>query len=314
MKSNKDILFEFLESDKDTTKINEQNKNYYLIRMPYSDSIDVLYITSGYNNNVSIYDKYEYAGIYDRENKELIAPSYTLHSRILKCNYDDSQYKTQSDLYKEMGEQISNIITDYVNENKEEFYEVSDGYKSYLGLEHISNEILNDDYPIEYKCEYKVCDGDEILKYLYDKNSYVYNVSHDHVNKNKKYIGERLRDVDRVNELLKSLREDKDNPIHRRKDIYQKLNDSDCVNVNVFICKDGKKHNFKYDRGYLMNAWNSSYISIYNISAPDRKIYDELYGRNKDFDYDDIYKIEFRNNVIYEDKDFNFDKDNDLEL
>ena len=45
------------------------------------------------------------------------------------------------------------------------------------------------------------------------------------------------------------------------------------------------------------------------MSAPDRREYEKLLGR-EDIHYEDIYKMEYRNKIIYQDENFKCYSDN----
>ena len=45
------------------------------------------------------------------------------------------------------------------------------------------------------------------------------------------------------------------------------------------------------------------------MPAPDRRDFMNLFGKNEDFQYKDITKIEYRNNPIYIDKEFKVDEE-----
>ena len=48
------------------------------------------------------------------------------------------------------------------------------------------------------------------------------------------------------------------------------------------------------------------------MTASERKEYEEIFGRNTDFNFKDIYKIEYRNKPIYIDDNFN-EKESSIE-
>ena len=63
----------------------------------------------------------------------------------------------------------------------------------------------------------------------------------------------------------------------------------------------------------LLKRYNRpSYISTYNMSASDRREYEKQFGKYTDFNFKDIYKIEYRNKPIYIDDNFN-EKESSIE-
>lgn len=43
------------------------------------------------------------------------------------------------------------------------------------------------------------------------------------------------------------------------------------------------------------------------MSVKDREKFKNIFGSREDFNLNDIYKIEFRNRIVYEDKSIDFD-------
>ena len=74
--------------------------------------------------------------------------------------------------------------------------------------------------------------------------------------------------------------------------------------MNITINKDNIEQTFIYDANSL-TYYNSSYLSIYNISKlADREKFEENYGRNADFYFHDIVKMTYGKKTIYEDDKF----------
>ena len=65
--------------------------------------------------------------------------------------------------------------------------------------------------------------------------------------------------------------------------------------------------NFKIATSALEYSWDSSYVSQYSMSVKDREKFKNIFGSRADFNLNDIYKIEFRNRIVYEDKSIDFD-------
>lgn len=65
--------------------------------------------------------------------------------------------------------------------------------------------------------------------------------------------------------------------------------------------------NFKIATSALEYSWDSSYVSQYSMSVKDREKFKNIFGSREDFNLNDIYKIEFRNRIVYEDKSIDFD-------
>ena len=104
---------------------------------------------------------------------------------------------------------------------------------------------------------------------------------------------------------MKSIEDNVEHPYHKIKNIITSVKDNNCVTVNLTINKDGTEQTFKYNADALIHNYNSSYLSTYNIEKlADRNLFEETFGRWNDLHYEDIIKITYGKNTIYEDTNF----------
>ena len=106
--------------------------------------------------------------------------------------------------------------------------------------------------------------------------------------------------------LRKELQKIYDDPghiLHRVKAIIDAVTQSGAKTVNVTINKEDKDFTFKYETRTLTVA-PSSYYSSYNIKASDRREFENLFGRRADFYPNEITKITYGRNVIYDSSEF----------
>ena len=62
---------------------------------------------------------------------------------------------------------------------------------------------------------------------------------------------------------------------------------------------------FKYNADALKRNYNSSYLSTWNFEkAQERNLFEETFGRSEDLHYEEIVKITYGKNTIYEDDNF----------
>ncbi len=303
----KEIFENFLNSNEKVfnyIKEDDKNSNYHIVKLPYNDYIDILYMTRTYGKNLSNYDKLEYCGFYDKENKELYDISYSLCRSVLKLELEENPYKTIGFLANEFNEKLNEIIKDYVLENKKEFYDSVKDYESNMSKSSVYNYFMKDMNFVDFDVSYNLNEFNDILSYKSLGEEYLIDKAIQIIERDKEYIGKKLVDIDKTNEILQEILNDKNDIIYKRKDIVNSMKNEDFSNVHVFINKDGIDFDFKYPKDALENWWNSSYLSSYNMEAKERNSYYDLFGRYEDFNYEDIYKIEYRNKPIYEDLNF----------
>lgn len=310
-------FFEFLKSDYKTFHIKEENKYYDFVKIQHNSDIDLLFVNYNNYHKTTIGDKFEYCGFYDNKKEELYDINYTLRKDIFKLDYNVSPYKSVQDLLDEFNSKVRDIVTDYVNENKEEFYDAVKDYESNIEEIDVYKYVIENRKELKYSCSYNSSEKQNVLSYFDEGEQYIFDIALNFIENNKEYIGKKLIDIDRENEYLNKIYKNPEHAIHKRKEIVDILTDGEYVNVHVFINKNNIDYDFKMEADSLKNNWDWSYISNYYMSAPDRREYEKLFGR-EDLHYEDIYKIEYRNKAIYEDKNFNFEteenKNNDLEI
>lgn len=297
-------FLEYLKSNEKTFHIKNDERYYDFAKIPHSSTIDILFMNYNYYHKTSIDDKMEYCGFYNKENNMLYDISYNLKTNILKLDYLDNTYKNMSDLLKEFNTKVCNLVTDYVYENVEEFYAAAKDYETRVTEKDAYQYVVDNQKEIQYECGYNSSEKENILTYFEKGEEFIYEIAHNFIEQNREYIGKKLIDINKCNEFINKIKDDSNHPIHKRKEIVDIIKDGEYTNVHVFINKNGIDFDFKYDASVLKNYWDYSYLSEYNMPAPDRRNYEKIFGRHADFYYEDIYKIEYRGKPIYEDKNF----------
>lgn len=77
--------------------------------------------------------------------------------------------------------------------------------------------------------------------------------------------------------------------------------------VGVTICKDGKTLSFKYPTDSIYYRIDDNWMSTYNIPAPERRQFEEMFGKHADFKPLDIIKITYGKKVLFEAKGENYE-------
>lgn len=310
----KEEVFEFLKSKESIKKFKRDNYNYIVVKIPFNSTIDLVYADNTYREGIGFDAKIEYQGFYDKGKEELCDIGYDIYN-ILGIELGNKDYITMSDLLKDFNNKVNEIITNYVLENKKEFYDSANSYESNLEKENIYGNIISGIESFEYLSIYDSNNKTNVLKYLDQGEEFLYEIASNYIEKQRENIEKNLKDIDKSNKLLEEINNDLSDKIHKRKDILDSLKDTDYKRVSLFICKDGKLMNFKIDVSAIEYSWNSSYISQYSMSVKDRDDFEDLFGRREDFNMEDIYKIEYRNKPIYVDAELEKKiDDNGLEL
>lgn len=304
-------FLDFLKSENSVLKTEKDNHIYKIVKMPFGDNLDILYSSYEYGKKFDVHEKLEYSEIYDKTDNKIYDISYNIRN-LLNYSWEDNPYLSTTDLFDEINAKMQECITNYVLDNLDEFYEaVPNEYESYAKEVDVYKYYFDNITKLKYKSDYNTSDYDTLLKYLDKGDDFIYDLSFDYIKENKEYIGEYLVNIDTKNKFLENIENDKNHRIHKIKDIVDSLKDVDCNMIHVFIHKDGLNYDFKYGRERLLNSYDYTNLYTWDIPAKERNGFENLFGRNADFNYDDITKIEFRNKIIYLDK--NFDNKKDLE-
>ena len=312
-------FFDYLKSNEKVLSIeqtsNDRPRYFYITKIPYSDNIELLFMAYTYYDKIMMNDKLEYCGFYNKLNDKQYDISYVLRNHILNLDWNNNPYKDIDTLQKEFNKEVNDAITDYVLDNLKEFYEAAGDYESDITKRSVYRHIMNDKFKIKYNYSYYDSDKSNILNYLEKGQEYLYDIAIKVIENEKEDIGRQLIDNDKTNELIKEIYKDKNDHIHKKKEIVDTLKNGEYVSVHLFINKDGIDFDFKYDASALEQCWDTTYLSTYNMQASDRKNFEELFGRNSDFYYEEIYKIEYRGKPIYIDNNFiKEEKEENIEL
>ncbi len=92
--------------------------------------------------------------------------------------------------------------------------------------------------------------------------------------------------------------QDTSNPIHRMKAITDAVKASGAKTVTVTVQKDGTELTFKTEASSLIGYRNR--YSTFDIPAQDRREFEQLFGRYADYTAEDITRITYGRNTIYE--------------
>lgn len=308
-------FLKFLESDEVIFRTEINKKVYDIFKLKYSEDIDMLYISSNYYNKTGMGDKFEYTGFYDNRNNKLYDIGYYLKKDVLGLEFYDNKFVSAITLQSEISEKVNEIIFNEVMNNKESFYNAAKDYESYITENNILEYIVNDkEIPrfISYSSYYVgATDNDKILNYIEKGDSYLNEIVSEIMSDNKEEIGKRLINYEKENELYNEVLSNENHFIHKRKEIIKSIEKSKCSNINISIFKNGKYFDFKYSSNKMKNRVSGNWLSVYDIPSSSRKNYMKLFG-NKDFFFEDIYKLKYRNEEIYEDKNFEFNKEQDV--
>lgn len=95
-----------------------------------------------------------------------------------------------------------------------------------------------------------------------------------------------------------TLIQDVGSPIHQMKAITEAIDICGAKMVSVTIQKAGEELTFKMDAGQL-KGYRTTYNTTH-ISAAGRRAFEQMFGRHASFSAEDVTKITYGRNTIYE--------------
>lgn len=304
-------FFDFLKSGSINKTFDYKDKSKIIVnRVRYNDKLDILYSLNSYGGNVfDLNTPFKYSGIYDKENNKLYDVEYSIRYHILKWDYNSEKYISADKLYTLINKEMNDRISELSKEIKDTIVNINEieigdeiGDKDVLNkfIDGVTSETLED-----YHKQFSTTKPQDLLDYLTDKETFIEEEARDFIIDNTTDILRSLALTEQKRKILKSIEYDKQHPYHKIKRIIDAIKEHNCVTVNLTINKDGIEQTFKYNADALKRGYNSSYLSTYNIEKlSDRNAFEENYGRMADIHYEDIIKITYGKNIIYEDDNF----------
>lgn len=303
-------FFNFLQSSSNLqTFCYGDNSRIMVSKVRYNDKIDILYSLRSYRGELfDLKTGFEYSGIYDKENNKLLDLNYNIRCDILNWEYNDERLVDSYKLYGLISCDVNNKIRELVNDNKTDLFsldeaelseEINDSDVVHEFINGCTHESLEDHYKEYYSDKPK-----DILDYLTNKDLFLEEESRDFILDNKSEILKGLTITRDKRMRLKNIEDNKNHSYHKIKAIIDAVRDKNYVTVNITINRDKIEQTFKYDASTLASSYNSK-LSCFNIGkVSDRNKFEENYGRWSDFEYEDIIKMTYGKNTIYEDNNF----------
>lgn len=287
-------------------------KNDYEIiinKVPYNSKIDMLYFLEGREDYLfDLKSPLKFGGFYDKENNKLYALDYGIRTGILKWDYNDERLISLEDINRNLKNDINNKIKEIINDNVDNIFDISEVE---LMDEITDRDVITDfmngysDTLERFIPKYTKDKPKNILDYLTNKELFIEEESRDFILDNSTQILKGLKMIEIYKKQLKCIEEDENHPYHKVKKIVDAIKKNNCVTVNLTINKNGIEQILKYDADTLKNCYASSYLSTYHIGKlSDRNLFEENFGRSEDLHYEDIVKITYGKNTIYEDDNF----------
>ena len=280
-----------------------------LLKLEKNASVDYLYQTAAQDNSISWSNPVQFCGVYDRKNRTL----------YLTKDAANLLTKGQFPFVAEAGPSMANEITRAVNGRVESIIandrsnlpirEIT-GWQALRDLEYyrdhgvkesVVRQLFSNQEPDgQFHSDYKLSELPEtaFIAYITDPELFVQTEADQYIKNNQEKFLLQFLKSDALLAEYQALMQDTGSPIHRMKAITDAVKGCGAKTVTVTVQKDGQELTFKTAADSLTGHRN--YYSTSDIPASDRREFERLFGRYADYNAEDIVKITYGRNTIYE--------------
>lgn len=253
-------------------------------------------------------DSLTFCGVYDQRSQRLYLADTPLTFVVDGITEEERDIKRYA---KEICGQVNERVEAAVNNDRNNLSvkKVTDWrtskdlkyYREYGAREEAIQRLFEDRAPDgQFHSDYAL-DGlpeTAFLAWLQDPKLFIQTEAEQYLKDHQEdFLAEFLRN-DALMAEYQALTQDAESPIHRMKAITDAVNRCGAKTVTVTVQKDGTELTFKAEaiglKGYRMNYYGSG------IPAQDRRKFEKAFGRYADYSAEDIAKITYGRNTIYE--------------
>ena len=280
-----------------------------LFKLEKNPSVDYLYQTAAQDDSISWNNQVLFCGVYDRRNMALYLTKDAV-SFFTKGTFP---------FVAEAGPSIIDEITGAVNRRVEDaiandrsnlpIQEITgwqasrdlEYYRSYGAKETAIRQLFSGQEPDgQFHSDYKLNDLPEtaFIAYITDPELFVQTEAEQYIKDYQESFLLQFLENDALLAEYQALMQDDENPVHRMKAITDAVKGCGAKTVTVTVQKGGQELTFKAAADSLTG--HRRYYSSYDIPASDRREFEQIFGRYANYHAEDITKITYGRNTIYE--------------
>lgn len=278
--------------------------------LPKTEEIDYLYSAAAENGGITWNKEFEFFGVYNHRNGTLYMTQESLRTSAVKemaAPMAKDSIAVDQRIRVEVNQRVEAIIandrsnlpvaeltsTMALNDLKE--YQLSGAKENAVNLV-LSGKRPDRQFHSGFAMKYPW--EAAFIAYITDPEMFIQDEAEMYI----KTHGEKLLLEFLKNDTLlaeyQALMQNTDAPVHRMKAITDAVKGCGAKTVAVTIRKGGIELTFKTDASHLTGSRPS--YSTYDIFAPDRREFERLFGRRASYCAEDITKITYGRNTIYE--------------
>lgn len=295
-----------------------------LFKIPLNDDFTFIYYKQiSQNNSLGLNENLKNVGLYYKQDGCIYNPDYHLKSMceemsIIKSKTEKSNFAKQ--LTAAVKDCVNRIIDNNVNNLT--ISEMSNEYKlkdvdyfvKYTAKDKARALFLSEtevsDIEYECLCNYNSMTDMEYIGFITDKDTLIANKAEEYIRDNQEEILAQFYQNDALRKELQKIYDDPEHDLYRIKAIKKATEQSGAKTVKVTVVKNFKELTFKYDADRLRMDPKGAY-SNWGMNSSDEREFERTFGKAGDFDVNDISKITYGRNVIYDASEFDMTETED---
>lgn len=304
MKQHEQKILEWLRDESRTMYcVVTRYSKYVLVKLPMKGEYGIIYVCDNDKEEfLRPYKDLEYQGFYRKGTAEIYNAQYKLRQLISEEVYEERSGENLRACFEaEVREQVDVMIDEIEKYVKldESTSEIQQKRKCYAESQARQVYLKSSPADFKYYCGYEARYFEEImLDYVIDKEKCVKRIANEYFENRREIIISEIVQNLMTKEIYEELIKGKDTHLTTMRNIIASIKPT-YKTVNVTVNIEGKELTFKYEAEKLRRDCGTDY-NTWDIPAKDRREYERLYGRNRDFAPEDITKITYGRKTIYE--------------
>lgn len=290
----------------------EKGDTYIMIRVEKSPEFEYLFCQRQNGKNGLTRDSsFKYAGIYCKKDGLLYDAQYPLTN--MEDGGEELRNRSEEALWRQLKAAVREKVESAIGNDRSNLTitEVTDSSLlnrleyalKYSAKETARKHFLDtvDFEPPVFQCRYDPdrWTEDMLLSCILDPESFADKEATDYIATNQEDMLFDFLYNDAVLREYQAILADTENPVHIVKKIMAAMRTTSAKTVNVTIFKEGVEFTFKTEASALRGDC-SSYYHSWSMVAADRREFEGLYGKSAEYYPQEIIRITYARNVLYE--------------
>lgn len=312
----REAFLEWLESDSGVPlQIKAKGKlfeNIMIISLPKTEQVTYLFCDAQYYKHSEINQdhKFTFLGLYLRQDHSIHLTNTGYWFEYAMSGLAETEHMSKNIMQDIFCKQVNRRVEELIANNRRnlEVSELSnDEHKRHLKyyMESVADSEAihmffheeNPDFRFHASFSLRDWSEDSMLDYLQAPDALIEKEAKKYIKDNQEQMLLTFLENDVLSNAYEALLQDADNPIHRMRSISKAVDHCGAKTVTVTVVKPEGTLTFKTEAFSLVGS--KSYYSKYSITAQDRRKFEQLFGRNANYNANEITQITYGKKTIY---------------